>query len=368
MKSVRTVVCKLNPTAAQAKRIDSTLNAFASACNHISEVARAIHSTNKVKVQHACYKEVREKFRLSANLTIRAIARVCAALKIPAKIHSAFKPSSIDYDARIFSFREWDWTFSLTLLDSRERLEAKLGDWQRQALKGTKPTSAVLVKKRDGRYFLHVQISKETPAVQEPDGFLGVDLGRRRVAVDSDGQIYESTEIKRVRQHYLKVRRSAQSKGTRGAHALLKRLSGREHRHASHINHVISREIVNKAKSTGRGIALEDLTGIRERTKVRRAQRYMQQSWAFYQLRQFVAYKAALAGVLLVLVDPRYTSQTCSKCSQRGHRDGLKFSCSSCGFVGDADINAAFNIAAAGAAVNRPETRESLLHEESCRL
>jgi predicted transposase len=84
----RTIVCKLDPTADQRAEVDTTLRAFADACNHIAEVARSIHSTNKVKVQHATYREVRERFGLSANLAIRAIARVCAALKVPTKAHS----------------------------------------------------------------------------------------------------------------------------------------------------------------------------------------------------------------------------------------------------------------------------------------
>ena len=106
MENTRTVVCKLDPTPEQRIAIDATLRAFADACNEIAGVSCRIGSTNKVKVQHACYREIRERFGLSANLAIRGIARVCAALKVPAKMHSTFAPTSIDYDARIFSFIE----------------------------------------------------------------------------------------------------------------------------------------------------------------------------------------------------------------------------------------------------------------------
>ena len=355
METTRTVVCKLAPTPEQVSDIDATLRAFAGACDFAAESARTIGSTNKVKVQHECYRAIRERFGLSANLAIRAIARACAALKVPAKMHSAFAPTSIDYDQRIFAFVEWNRTFSLTLLSGRAKIATHLGERQKAALKGRKPTAAVLVKRRDGRYFLHVQLSNEAPEPIETKGTLGVDLGRRRVAVDSDGTIHEATEVNRLRNHYPKVRRSAQSKGTKGSKRLLKRLSGRERKHASHINHVISRRIVDKAKATGRSIAVEDLTGIRERTKVRKPERYRQQSWSFHQLRSFLAYKAIDAGVPLVAVDPRYTSKTCHRCGERGHRDALAFSCTTCGFEGDADINAALNIAARGAVVTQPE-------------
>jgi putative transposase len=93
-----------------------------------------------VKVQRACYAEVRRRFELSANLAIRAMARVCTALKVKSKAHSSFEPTSIAYDQRIFSLREWDWTFSLTLLESRQRLVTALGDYQKARLKDKAPT------------------------------------------------------------------------------------------------------------------------------------------------------------------------------------------------------------------------------------
>ena len=83
MDPLRTLACKLAPTSEQRAALAATLVAFADACNFIAEVAHSIHSSNKVKVQHACYAEVRSCFGLSANLAIRAIARVCAALAAP---------------------------------------------------------------------------------------------------------------------------------------------------------------------------------------------------------------------------------------------------------------------------------------------
>jgi putative transposase len=355
MDIIRTLACKLAPTTEQRLQLDATLSAFAAACNFIADVARREHTTNKVKLQHACYTDVRAQVGLSANLAIRAIARVCAALKVKSKAHSTFEPTSIDYDQRIFSFREWDWTFSVTLLHSRERLDTALGDYQKGRLKGQTPTSAVLVKRRDGTFFLHVQLKSSAPVPSIPTGTLGVDLGRRRVAVDSDAMPYEATDVNRLRAHYPKVRRSLQAKGTKEARRLLKRLSGREQRHMRAINHTISKQLVEKAQATQRQIALEDLTGIRQRTKVRRQHRYAHQSWSFYQLRTFIAYKAQAVGVPLVLVDPAYTSKTCHLCHQRGHRSGLQFSCTRCNVIMDADWNAAMNIGAAGALVTALE-------------
>ncbi|HLQ27632.1 MAG TPA: transposase [Ktedonobacteraceae bacterium] len=101
--------------------------------------------------------------------------------------------------------------------------------------------------------------------------------------------------------------------------------------------------------------ALEDLTGIRERVTVRHENRYERHSWAFYQLRIYIAYKAAWAGVPVRFVDPRNTSKTCSACGhcEKANRQSQSsFKCKQCGFCLNADINAAINISRAE--VKRP--------------
>jgi len=364
METVKTVVCKLNPTPEQCAELDATLVAFAAACNHIAAVARQIHSSNKVKVQHACYHDVRQRFGLSANLAIRAIARVCAALKVKARAHSTFEPTSIDYDQRIFSFREWDWTFSLTLLHSRQRLDTTLGNRQRQALKSQTPTSATLVKRRDGTFFLHVQVKAPAPIPQEPTDVLGVDLGRIDIAHTSDDAHWSGQELTDVRDHYTHLRGVLQHKASKGTRStrrrcreLLARLSGREKRFQRHTNHVISKTLVETAQARQAALALEDLTGIRERTNQEprpKTERRRGNTWAFYQLRQFVAYKAQAAGVELRLVPAAYTSQMCHRCLHIGSRSGKRFACAHCGYRGDADYNAAKNIQILGLQVSLP--------------
>jgi putative transposase len=347
MEVVRTLICKLAPTPKQAAEIDATLDAFASACNRIAEVARSIHSTNKVLVQKACYREIRDTFDLSANLTIRAIARVCAALKVPEKAHSTFAPTSIDYDARIFSFREWDWTFSLTLLHSRQRIEAKLGERQKSMLKGRKPTAAVLVKRRDGGYFLHVQLTDVAPEPITPKDVIGVDLGVKNLATTDDGETFSGNDVEKCRQKYQKIRDTCQKKGTKSAKRKLRKVRMRESRFKANENHVISRRLIEKAKGTGSAIGCEDLAGIGERTTVNKAQRSRMNGWAFFQLRCFLTYKAALAGIPLIPVDPRNTSRECSACgytAKNNRRSRDQFECRQCGFACCADVNAARNI------------------------
>jgi IS605 OrfB family transposase len=351
METVRTVVCKLAPTPEQAADIDATLGAFAAACDCAADAARRIGSTNKVKVQHAAYAEIRRRFGLSANLAIRAIARACAALKVPAKMHAKFAPTSIDYDARIFAFHEWNWTFGLTLLSGRVKIATALGDRQKSLLKGKKPTAAVLVKRRDGPYFLHVPLTEEAPDPIDPEDFIGVDLGIVNLATDSEGERHSGEAVSRNRRRRTTARKQHQRKGSRRARRKLRAMAGRQRRFQAAVNHKISKDLVAKAKALGAGIALEDLEGIRGRIEPTASKAFRRRlgNWSFSQLRTFIGYKAQAAGIPVVLVDPKYTSQTCAEC---GHREKANrtsqsgFSCKACGHESHADLNAARNIRA----------------------
>ncbi|MDT5033050.1 MAG: putative transposase, partial [Actinoplanes sp.] len=172
---------------------------------------------------------------------------------------------------------------------------------------------------------------------------------------------YAGAALNRYRRRQIRLRARLQAKKTESARRLLAKRSRRESRHAANVNHVISKSIVAEAERTSRGIAVEELTGIRARVRLRKPQRAALHCWSFAQLGDFLTYKARRAGIPLIQVDPRYTSQTCSKC---GHRDKLNrpdqatFICRSCGVVAHADRNAAVNIAKRGVdgwgVVNRP--------------
>jgi IS605 OrfB family transposase len=350
METTRTVVCKLAPTPAQRRDIDATLRAFAAGCELAAETARSIGSTNKVKVQAAGYKEIRKRFGLSANLAIRAIARACAALKVPARMHSGFAPTSIDYDARIFAFHEWNWTFGVTLLSGRVKLATTLGERQRSLLKGRKPTAATLVKRKDGGYYLHVQLTDTAPEPKPASEFLGVDVGIANIATDSDGTNHSGKPVDDVRRKNNLQRQRLGRKNTKGAKKKLKRIAGKEARFRRHQNHVISKTIVETAKRTGRGIAHEDLKGIRGRIRARGGDaRNRLSGWSFHQLFSFLAYKAEDAGVPVVQVDPKNTSRMCSVCGhveKSNRRSQSEFRCKACGHDSHADVNAALNIRA----------------------
>lgn len=361
-----TVACKLQVPIVLVPEIDETMMVFAVACDWVNKNTPE-KMTNKTAMQSLVYQDVRTKFGLSSNLAIQAIRRVCANRKTAfqkGKQVKVFSPTSVSYDARIFSFRETDWTVSIKLLNSRQRLKLLIGNYQVGLLKGTAPTSAVLVRRRNGEYYIHITIDKPISPITETPKVLGVDLGRTDIATTSEGESWSGRQITDKRNHYAKLRASLQRKATKGTRStrrrcrqLLARLSGQEKRFQKHINHEISRQLVNNAVTNKKAIAIEDLTGIRERTNKKprsKADQRLGNNWAFYQLRQFLTYKCVLTGVKLILVNPAYTSLSCHKCLSIGDRNGKKFSCSRCGNKCDADYNGAKNIEALGRIINTP--------------
>lgn len=326
--------------------------------------------TNQIAMQSLIYKEARAHSGLSSQLTIHAIRRVCAnrkTAKQKGRPVKGFAPTSATYDSRTFTFREIDWTVNITLVKGRERFELDIGNYQRHLLTGQNPRSATLAKRPDGSYYLQIQLESEPPQVEKTNQVLGVDLGRTDIAVTSEEGTFSGKPVTQVRDKFSKVRASLQrkaSKGTRStrrrARQVLQRLSGRERRFQSWVNHTISYRVIQQAKQTHQAIALEDLSGIRERTNQMprsKTDRRRSNSWAFYQLRQFLTYKGVKFGVDVHLVDPRYTSKSCHCCGVLGKRQGKKFECLNlrCGWIGDADVNGAKNIARLGQIVNLPE-------------
>lgn len=166
---------------------------------------------------------------------------------------------------------------------------------------------------------------------------------------ESDGRIMAGRQLNRLRLQDRKLRAKLQRKNTKSARHRAQRRRRKEARRARDVNHKIAKYIVAEAERTGRGIGLEDLTGIRERVRLRKPQRAALHSWAFAQLGAFIAYKARRAGVPVVYVDPAYTSRTCAECGYEDEANRVsqaRFACRSCGFVDHADRNSSRNIRA----------------------
>lgn len=361
----RTICIKLDIDGHEAA-LAVTQRAFNAAATWIAQVCWDEGITNTNTAHHRVYGETRLNFGLGAQLAVCARAKAVEAIKaVKAKQRETcptFGPrGSIRYDARTYRLMSLD-RVSLNTLEGRIVCRLVLGTRQHEML--VDPAWAIgdadLVWRR-GIYFLHVTQSREAPDEHAPNGgTLGVDLGIVNLATDSEGESFSGTAVKKTRARYHTRRQRLQKVNTKNAKRRLRKNAGRECRFQKDVNHCISKALVSKAVVSCKALALEDLSGIRERVTVRHEHRYERHSWAFYQLRQFVTYKAAGAGVPLHLVDPRNTSRTCSACGhcEKANRKSQEsFLCQRCGFALNADVNAAINISRKEpyrAAVNRP--------------
>lgn len=347
----QTLMVKLDTSEEQHKSLLETMHRFNEACNYIAETAFSIRSANKVKLQQQVYHDVRNKFGLSAQLAIRAIAKTAEAYKRDRSIKPSFKPDgAVVYDQRILSWKGLE-SVSILSLDGRLKIPIRIGEYQTVRMDRVRGQADLILRK--GIFYLAVVVDAPEPSKQDAVGTIGVDLGIVNIAVDSDGTTFSGKDIDKTRERYAVLRDNLQSAGTRSAKRHLKKISGQERRFHTHSNHIISKTIVTKARDTGSLIALEDLSGIRERTRttVKKAQRSRHSSWAFRQLRSFIEYKAALAGVPVVFVTSAYTSQTCPVCNhaeKRNRPTRNDFRCVQCGFADSADHVGAMNIAFRG--------------------
>jgi len=176
---------------------------------------------------------------------------------------------------------------------------------------------------------------------------IGVDLGVTRPAVSSDNKFHGNRHMKEVVNKVFRLRRALQANGSKSAKRHLRCLAGREQRFRRDCDHVISSSIV-KGIEPGTTIVLENLTNIRNRVKVYHGEASRRlHSWSFAQLKTFIEYKAEAKGCQVVMIDPRKTSQRCSRCGYiyRGNRKSQsEFLCRKCGFHLNADLQASRNI------------------------
>jgi putative transposase len=377
------VQVKLTPSPEQAAALEATLRACNLEADRVSELAYWTGKKTRAALQPTAYAGLKAA-GLSAQPALHVIRKVADAYSTLAanlkagnhgkpgsakrtKVESkpiAFRPDAAQpFDDRCLSWQHDAQTVSIWSTAGRLKAVPYVGnpDHLKTLREHRKGESDLIL--RDGVFYLTATC--EVPAAPlnpSPAGWIGVDLGIENIAtLSTSPEPMAGKNLNRYRRRMLAVRAELQAKGTKSAKRKLKARARREQRHATNVNHVISKQIVAEAERTGRGIGLEDLSGIRGRVRLRKPQRATLHSWGFAQLGGFIAYKAERAGVPVVFVDPAYTSQECSGChyvDKRNRPSQAVFRCRSCGVVAHADHNAAQNIASRAqhvwAAVSQP--------------
>jgi putative transposase len=279
-------------------------------------------------------------FGLSAQASCLVCAKVADAFAI-SKTKRAFRPTgAIIYDLRLLSWNLEKNKVSIWAMPSRLSIPFICGDKQLSLLSYPRGQSDLIY--RDGEFFLHVTV--DIPDVEESSvmDLIGVDLSIANIAFDSDGNRYSGKQVNKVRHRHKSLREKLQKKRTKSAKRLLRKRKRKEQRFATDTNHLISKRIVTLAERTERGIALETLDGIRDRTRAKKDQRYRLHSWSFAQLGGFITYKAKQAGMPVIFIDPKHTSQRCNQCGyteKANRRSRDLFVCRACGHSENADEN-----------------------------
>ncbi|MER7953653.1 transposase [Streptomyces sp. NPDC096030] len=365
---------KLLPEADQAVALRSTLRTVNEAANWVSGVAFAQGVPREYELRRYTYPELKARGlgAQAAQHVIKKTRDAYTALKANIKAGNygkpgskrrakaeskpiAFRPEAAQpFDDRCLSWQYDAGTVSIWTVAGRlKNVRFACSPDALKVLREHRKGESDLVE-RDGVFYLIAVCDIPEPDLYEPTGFVGVDLGIVNIATTSNGYRAAGRGLNRHRKRQLGLRKKLQAKGTKSAKRLLKKRSRKEARHTANINHIVSKTIVTTAERTGCGIALEDLTGIRSRVRLRKDQRTALHSWSFHQLASFVEYKAKRAGVPLVYVDPAYTSRQCSECGhidRRNRQSQASFACRSCGALMHADDNASHNIARKGATV-----------------
>ncbi len=245
-----------------------------------------------------------------------------------------------------------------------------VGDYQKEFLNNyfndnISIGSAKLIDKSE-RYELHQVFKEELKEVKEPEYIVGIDLGRNNVAsvavINRDGNKVtafppiKGRELEEHRNTLNRIRKSRQQEDSN----FHKKISSNEEKFVNQKNHEYSKQIVNDIRDrlgefATYKIVMEDLTDIRGNiTKKHQQGKHRNReeirlinSWPYADFKDKIRYKVLEdAHTEVEDVDPAYTSQTCSDCGSRNTiRNSTRFKCNECGYEGNADINAAFNIA-----------------------
>ena len=386
MKQTLVAKLKLQPTPEQFQALRQTQLAYRDALNYVSRYAfEHGKMSNKVRLQDGTYRQIRARFKIPAQMACSIPRQVGATYKM---LWTRAKKNAADRRAGLtkkrykgldgapkyvsptltyqlghdYSFKT-DHRVSILTLAGRVVLPyTGYHDHVAQVEQGARiGTAQLCYDKPHKQFYLLVSLQRDIadPMPERQTSVVGVDVGMRYLAVTSDttghATFHTGRRLVAKANHYARLRKRLQQKGTRSATRRLVGIAGRERRLKQDANHVVSKRIVDRHPHSL--IGLEDLTDIRERTKRKRGKQASQKQrranatyskWSFAELHGMLAYKALLHGSMAIKVDAHYTSKACPMCGHTADanrpKKGLSFVCQVCHYTLHADLVGARNI------------------------
>ena len=336
MQNIVTAKIRIQATS----QVVATVRTFQKSLQFCVDTAWKHKIKNNIKLHPLVYKFLRKT--LPSQLAIACIKQACGIVK-KARTKPKINHASVRYNFPRSANLKGN-VLVLRLLHERQTFKFTIPRCYKAYFNWNICESLLRLDKKGRAFFLFI-FSKETDIMNSAlkKQTLGIDLGINNLAVTSGGHFHNAARIKQIKRKYRYMRSKLQAKGTRSSRRLLKCLSGRETRWMRWENHKVSKQIVNDF--SGNKIVMENLKGIRKQNRGKQMN-YWISNWSFYQLQQFIQYKAEQKGIQVIKVDPHYTSQLCHKCGHLGVRSKGSFACSPCGLSSySADLNAGRNLA-----------------------
>jgi len=337
----RTIKIKIKSDA-----LKKTVEQYFKAYKFCIDIGFELHTSSKKKIHNATYQEIRKRWPSIPSALVQTVRDVACENLWAVKLRTKPIPKNkfIRYDERTFKFRKKDNLISLSTVEGRKKIPIVIPDYFKKYLNWNCKSAVVTL--RNNQLWLSLIMETETPGKKLDKTYIGIDRGINNIVVTSDNTFYNSKKLKKVKGKYQYLKAVLQSKGTSSAKRKLKKLSGREKRFVKDMNHCLSKEVALKDFSN---FCLEDLK-IKKEKKLGRKFNKKLGNWSYGQFQQFLGYKLEEQGKNLILVNPSYTSQRCSKCGyiEKSNRQENKLKCKNCGFELNADLNASRNIAYLG--------------------
>ncbi len=261
-----TVMVKLPPSESQAQALEVTLRRVNAACDYASEVAWETRTFGKYNLQQATYHLIKERFSLTAQVVIRLLAKVADAYKLDKRTQRIFRPlGAIAYDNRVL--RWYADEVSIWTVGGRERIPFVCDDRTLALLKHRRGESELVY--RNGKWYLLATVEVEELPPGTPEDWLGVDLGVVNIATDSDGETHVRAygEVaQEVRTHPLQAPDGGHEVRKTPPQEVVRQRAAVQARHELRPEQAHRRQGGRVRPRHSRGIALEDLKGIRDCT------------------------------------------------------------------------------------------------------
>jgi len=356
----------LKPSRCKSVTLNCIFESYNLACSDILEFWKSNIGITQTALHHATYKGIRIKYKLPADYAISARVTAWNRRKITKKV----KCVPVRLTNKLFRYDTTPRDNPVIAITSFGRKRVVLPIKQDNAFKRFKEIesegyifNSLLLLKRDGNYIIQAVMQKEFPNPEIRPNMIGIDIGSANLCAlsvrNADGRIIKQLYFGRdvvLKQHKISNRRSKlQSKADKGSSKAIKALRKLKRYQSNFVNTrswQVASKAVDLAIRYNANINIENLKRLRAGRKLGNSKgRKVNGLISRIPYGKFFHALGCIAlrnGVKVNRVNPRHTSQRCSRCGHTEKANRITqalFVCKHCSFTCNADRNASHNIA-----------------------